>query len=1163
MQKQKGYARFISIFILVSVILIGIAILYFLSDVRPNIINFSRGLCTNAAPSGYNSYYVDPEGRCAPCSDSNSGAITSPWCTIGRAFQKDKPTYLHGGEALYLRGGVHRYDMLLISFNFTISYNQLTGSASRPTIISGYPGEDARIYGSERVKGWQKSTSNGQTVWFFNWFKYLQQTHPWFTNNESAPVYLDSASLSSIRNYTHVPGAVYIDDRSPLIPSPIVLPQANVSKTLPPSLAQYSDFRDLSPRDYQKYYFSGYKSMPQGYVYYENDPKKTDFGILYLKLPSFLQNQNPNNLSIEVPLQLGFYFGWFSNFHSHVILTNFSFRYTNGLGYPLAGGLDINGDNNVLSNLNISYNPFVGLFGKGYNNTVAHSTFSYNGNVGTQFLGDNLLYDSNIFAQNSKGHFSAVWAAGGAKLIPGGFNITFRNNLFYNNSYVGLWFDYTGDGRNLRNMKNSWDAYEGAGHLIENNTFINGGLALETSPGSEKNPNIVRNNVFLKDSPLINSLPTNPLGYFFNSGSYSYGAFLMGVPYTYVYNNLFYNLSNGVTVFLPEVYTGENIKKEYLTYYYWAEANIRRRIYHTNISNNIFVQVGIPISLSLDSNYSPAVNYYPKQTDPIYIDSNVYFGGASSTLSSSIKQIGNFTHNFQGINLGYPCCFFGTKYDSSCGCPVYIIDSRINKTLDGIKLSSKTYQFFRTNSIDTIQNTPFFKRGINGFHPQWDVFPYITLDEWQNKSGFDIHSKYADPILSFPRKGIPSFGASGILDSIQFDSSVGSSLSSLFFPVPACTEYDWSSEISPSLCPSSGSQARIWTKIGICSDGVTRPSSEVVSCSYGAITCTDFDYTNWSACNSSGVRSRQNITALPVNCQGGNPLLVSTCAFNSICNANQTAPCDSVDNGSVTGYKDKCNSNGSSWTGENTCYLKCNEGYTVNFNKCTQTNLYKTALREQNGDLALSTRSGRLSIVDASNGQTLVGLSGESISSLDSVNIFRSAPDEAEEYVIIQNLKIDPEQTKTIYLLRKNLTSNGVCIRDEETSSLKDLISNCTRVLCPGKLGNYSCLLSSNFFLVEGLHHSGVREITIPLSCGDGICTGNETCSSCAKDCGVCRVSSKENSPQALPQTKPENLIFFLPNQVILLIFAIFVGIFLIAIFYFWIKRSQNLNTFI
>lgn len=97
---------------------------------------------------------------------------------------------------------------------------------------------------------------------------------------------------------------------------------------------------------------------------------------------------------------------------------------------------------------------------------------------------------------------------------------------------------------------------------------------------------------------------------------------------------------------------------------------------------------------------------------------------------------------------------------------------------------------------------------------------------------------------------------------------------------PQCTDGDWTSSISPTLCPSSGQQTKTWTKTSSCSGGVNHLSSEIISCTYNAPTCTSFTYSEWSSCSASGKQSRTILSYLPSGCQAGNPdILTRDCTY--------------------------------------------------------------------------------------------------------------------------------------------------------------------------------------------------------------------------------------------------------------------------------------------
>jgi len=112
-------------------------------------------------------------------------------------------------------------------------------------------------------------------------------------------------------------------------------------------------------------------------------------------------------------------------------------------------------------------------------------------------------------------------------------------------------------------------------------------------------------------------------------------------------------------------------------------------------------------------------------------------------------------------------------------------------------------------------------------------------------------------------------------------------------------------------------------------------------------------------------------------------------------------------------------------------------------------------------------------------------------------------------YAIVGGLDLSSQnRTKTVYVDRL-ISSTGVCIKDEEVSSIEEITDSCsnnreTWVKCDGTNSQYSCEFNStlNKYKISGLNHSGVKEQ--PTYCGDGSCNGGESCSSCSGDCGEC-----------------------------------------------------------
>ena len=98
---------------------------------------------------------------------------------------------------------------------------------------------------------------------------------------------------------------------------------------------------------------------------------------------------------------------------------------------------------------------------------------------------------------------------------------------------------------------------------------------------------------------------------------------------------------------------------------------------------------------------------------------------------------------------------------------------------------------------------------------------------------------------------------------------------------PLCTENNWASTLTPTNCPNNNQQTKKWTKTGQCQGGISHPTEESVSCNYQTPTCTNFLYSNWGECDSSGVQSRTILSSSPSSCAGGNPVLTKSCVVQS------------------------------------------------------------------------------------------------------------------------------------------------------------------------------------------------------------------------------------------------------------------------------------------
>lgn len=87
-------------------------------------------------------------------------------------------------------------------------------------------------------------------------------------------------------------------------------------------------------------------------------------------------------------------------------------------------------------------------------------------------------------------------------------------------------------------------------------------------------------------------------------------------------------------------------------------------------------------------------------------------------------------------------------------------------------------------------------------------------------------------------------------------------------------------------------------------------------------------------------------------------------------------------------------------------------------------------------------------------------------------------------YMLVRGWVLEENQTKTIYLDKLDSTSNAVCIKDAEVTSILEMSPSCsgeneTIVLCNGELqGGYRCTNGERLIL-SGARHSAVQEFYV------------------------------------------------------------------------------------
>jgi len=106
-----------------------------------SVLDVSTSSCSSPPPPS--GKYVSPSG-----SDSSPGTLEQPWRTIGKAMAT-----LQAGQTAYVRAGTYREQ---VSGSCALAYNKLiwtlSGTASAPVTIAGYPGEEQRVVVNTAVR---------------------------------------------------------------------------------------------------------------------------------------------------------------------------------------------------------------------------------------------------------------------------------------------------------------------------------------------------------------------------------------------------------------------------------------------------------------------------------------------------------------------------------------------------------------------------------------------------------------------------------------------------------------------------------------------------------------------------------------------------------------------------------------------------------------------------------------------------------------------------------------------------------------------------------------------------------------------------------------------------------------------------------------------------
>jgi len=229
---------------------------------------------------------------------------------------------------------------------------------------------------------------------------------------------------------------------------------------------------------------------------------------------------------------------------------------------------------------------------------------------------------------------------------------------------------------------------------------------------------------------------------------------------------------------------------------------------------------------------------------------------------------------------------------------------------------------------------------------------------------------------------------------------------------------------------------------------------------------------------------------------------------------------DSIYYTNITLSSSSCTPN---WTARNTSCLS-NERFTQYFtdsNSCNQVkenNTYQCDY-DNNGIIGnLTTLTSRLGLVVYSN-SSLLNLtanysrkyqlvqfkSGDIVRvefnwnfsqplNLDEINIEKQSSSDTKGYILIRGIPA----SKKVFVDRLTNYSK-VCAKNSELSSISDLSQNCDDsgeiiLDCPSTVSGISCAISGNFFQVEGLTSSAVREFQITNCAQNWNCTVWSAC---------------------------------------------------------------------
>lgn len=382
--------------------------------------------------------YVDPSNPDA--TDAGGGTASQPYRSLAYAMKELRP-----GDVLNLAPGVYREG---------IRFPAEDWSSAAQTVIQSAPGGEALIKGSDVVTGWQQRGAG------------LYVKTPWTINSEQ--VFVDGKPLRQIG------GTVFGG-----YPDKPNHPLAGVLKSAG------GIWPGRTP--------GGLGQMTNGSFYYDEQAQS-----LYVKvaLPSL------SGHVVEASVRPFLVFG--QNLRN-VTLRNLRFRHANTTAVAQSGALTLSGSHLRLEHLDIREVDGAGLDLTGDDIVVSHSRADYCGQVGMKVRGrGDRLIDNETSFNNTRG-FNKWWEAGGAKFVGNGGlqGSEVVGHVAIGNNGDGLWFDWMNDDNRIHDNVLAYNAgfgiqYEASqrAYIYDNYVFDNKqrGIYLPDASRSVVAHNLVANN---------------------------------------------------------------------------------------------------------------------------------------------------------------------------------------------------------------------------------------------------------------------------------------------------------------------------------------------------------------------------------------------------------------------------------------------------------------------------------------------------------------------------------------------------------------------------------------------------------------------------------------------------------------------------------------------